>query len=83
MASTLIRTGMVLRPGEILFHDAKKIPVSYVLFDRNWPRLVPAILTYLRRQNIYSIGRYGSWNYSSMADDIQMALETARGIGRK
>jgi len=83
MASTLIRTGMILRPGEILFHDAKKIPVSYVLFDRNWPRLVPAILSYLRRQNIYSIGRYGSWNYSSMADDIQMARETAKEIGRK
>lgn len=83
MASTLQRTGMVSRPGEILFHDLKKIPVSYVVFDRNWPRLVPAILAYLRRRDIYSIGRYGSWNYSSMADDIQMARETAGQIRQK
>jgi protoporphyrinogen oxidase len=83
MVLTLLKTGMVSRPGEILFHDLKKIPVSYVVFDRNWPRLVPAILSYLRRQGIYSIGRYGSWNYSSMADDIQMALETAGQIRQK
>ena len=83
MTSTLLKTGMISRPGEILFHDLKKIPVSYVVFDRNWPRLVPAILSYLRRLDIYSIGRYGSWNYSSMADDIQLALETAGQIRQK
>ncbi len=81
MEHTLQRTGMVSRPGEILFHDLKKIPVSYVIFDRNWPRLVPAILSFLRRLGIHSIGRYGSWNYSSMADDIQMAQAAAGQIG--
>lgn len=82
MVFTLRRIGMVDRESEILFHDLKKIPVSYVVFDRNWPRLVPAILADLLRQGIHSIGRYGSWNYSSMADDIQMALETAARINR-
>ena len=82
-AQALQKTGMISRPGEILFHDLKKIPVSYVVFDHNWPRLVPAILSYLRRQDIYSIGRYGSWNYSSMADDIQMAMVTAGQIGQE
>jgi protoporphyrinogen oxidase len=82
MAFTLRQTGIVAHENEILFHDFKKIPVSYVIFDRHWPLLVPAILSHLRRQKIYSIGRYGSWNYSSMADDIQMALETAGQINR-
>ena len=83
MKLALLRTGMIARPGEILFYDLKKIPVSYVVFDRNWPQLVPAILSYLRRLDIYSIGRYGSWNYSSMADDIQMAQITAAEIRTK
>jgi len=82
MALTLLQTGMISREDEILFHDLKRIPVSYVVFDRNWPRLVPAILASLRRQRIFSIGRYGSWNYSSMADDIQMARDTAERINR-
>jgi protoporphyrinogen oxidase len=82
MAYTLRQIGMIDRESEILFHDLKKIPVSYVVFDHNWPRLVPAILAYLRGLGIHSIGRYGSWNYSSMADDIKMALETAACINR-
>ncbi len=82
LSYTLRRTGMIANEREILFHDLKKIPVSYVVFDRNWPRLVPAVLSHLRRQQIHSIGRYGSWNYSSMADDILMARETAGRINR-
>lgn len=79
---TLRRTGMIGTQREILFLDAKPIPVSYVVFDRNWPRLVPAILSSLRRQRIYSIGRYGGWNYGSMADDILLARETAGHLNR-
>jgi len=79
---TLRQTGMIARASEILFHDPDVIPVSYVVFDRNWPRLVPEILATLRRQRIFSIGRYGSWNYGSMADDILMARETAASLGR-
>jgi protoporphyrinogen oxidase len=77
MVQVLSRTGMIESRREILFHDLKKIPVSYVLFDRHWPRLVPPALDFLRRQRIYSIGRYGGWNYSSMADDVQTARDTA------
>lgn len=79
-AFTLRRTGMIAHASEILFLDLKLIPVSYVVFDRHWPLLVPGILAHLRRQRIFSIGRYGSWNYSSMADDIRLARETAAGI---
>ena len=77
---TLRRTGMIESAGEILFLDLKRIPVSYVVFDRDWPRFVPPLLARLRRLRIRAIGRYGSWNYSSMADDIRMARETAREL---
>ncbi len=80
MRYTLRRTGMIEQPREILFYDLKKIPVSYVVFDRHWPQLVPPALAFLRSQQVHSIGRYGSWNYSSMADDIQSASETADRI---
>ena len=79
--TTLRQTGMIAQASEILFHDLKAIPISYVVFDRNWPRLVPEILAYLRRLRIFSIGRYGSWNYGSMADDIRLARETAASLG--
>lgn len=80
---TLRRTGMIERESELLFMDARRIPISYVVFDRHWPRLVPAILSQLRRRRIHSIGRYGGWNYTSMADDISLARETASQIRRR
>ncbi|HSQ34787.1 MAG TPA: FAD-dependent oxidoreductase [Candidatus Binatia bacterium] len=82
MARTLRATGMIENSREILFHDLKKIPVSYIVFDGDWPRLVPPALDYLRQQRIFSIGRYGRWNYSSMADDIQTARATAALISQ-
>ncbi len=75
--STLRETGMIAGAEELLFLDLKRIPVSYIVFDSDWPRLVPAALAYLRSRDIHSIGRYGSWNYTSMADDIRQARETA------
>jgi protoporphyrinogen oxidase len=82
MVYTLHKTGMIESQEEILFHDLKKIPVSYIVFNKHWPRLVPPVLEFLRQQRIFSIGRYGSWNYSSMADDIQMAWDTAALINQ-
>jgi protoporphyrinogen oxidase len=81
-AATLRATGMIDAARELLFLDLKTIPVSYVVFDRQWPRLVPAIHAHLRRLGIHAIGRYGSWNYTSMADDVRQARETARQINR-
>jgi protoporphyrinogen oxidase len=82
MVRALHKTGMIQGQREIIFHDLKKIPVSYIVFGKHWPCLVPPVLEFLRRQRIFSIGRYGSWNYSSMADDIQMAWDTAALINQ-
>jgi protoporphyrinogen oxidase len=59
---------------EVAFFDARIIPVSYVLFTTHWPQVVPATLEKLKEYGIYSIGRYGSWNYTSMSDDIKDAI---------
>jgi protoporphyrinogen oxidase len=59
---------------EIVFFDARIIPVSYILFTTHWPQVVPPTLEKLKAYGIYSIGRYGSWNYTSMSDDIKEAI---------
>jgi protoporphyrinogen oxidase len=75
---TLEVLGLVRSRDEIEFFDARVIPVSYILFTRDWHRVVPYTLEVLEAYGIYSIGRYGSWNYSSMSDDIRGALYCAR-----
>jgi protoporphyrinogen oxidase len=43
---------------------------SYVIYDSNRQAALENIFKFLRGNNIWSIGRYGSWEYSNMEDAI-------------
>jgi UDP-galactopyranose mutase len=81
------RSGMeragILRPDdELVVADVKDLHYAYVYFDRHRARVVPAILGELERRGIYSIGRYGRWEHTSMEDAIgqgQQLAERLRG----
>lgn len=77
---TLKALGLIEREEEVIFFDAQVIPISYILFTLNWPRVVPPTLKKLKEYGIYSIGRYGSWNYTSMSDDIKDAARGADSL---
>jgi protoporphyrinogen oxidase len=77
-----VRAGLeqadILRPeDEIVVSDVKDIRYAYVLFDQHRARVLPAILAELERQGIYSIGRYGRWEHSSMEDAISQGQQMA------
>jgi protoporphyrinogen oxidase len=65
---------------EVVFFDARIIPVSYIIFSRNWREVVPPVLEKLKSHGIHSIGRFGSWNYTSMSDDIKSAIACATDV---
>jgi len=77
---TLHRLGLIEGKEEILHYSPRVIPVSYIVFDHQWPVIVPPLLDSLKRHAVYSIGRYGAWDYTSMSDDVQSARAVARGI---
>ena len=81
-AQILKRLDVIDQPDDIMFQDTRTIPVSYVIFNHQWPNTVPATLKQLKRWGIHSIGRYGAWTYSSMSDDVRSALETAELMNR-
>ncbi len=83
IAFTLRSLGLIEMDHEIEFFDARVIPVSYILFTRGWRELVPPLLERLRTYGIYSIGRYGTWDYTSMSDDIKGALACAAELNKK
>ena len=80
---TLSGLQLIEDPREIIYFSSKIIPVSYVVFDHKWTTLVPRILKELKKYNVFSIGRYGAWNYTSMADDVKSAIETAMTIQKE
>ena len=64
--SGMEQAGILLPDDEIVVADVKDLHYAYVYFDRHRARAVPAILAELERRGIYSIGRYGSWEHTSM-----------------
>jgi protoporphyrinogen oxidase len=71
----------ILRPDdEIVVADVKNLHYAYVYFDRHRARVLPAILAELERRGIYSIGRYGRWEHTSMEDAIGQGKQLAERL---
>ncbi len=75
--SILKKLDMIISEDEILHLDIRVISNSYVIFNKEWENTVPGLIEKLKGCGVYSIGRYGSWNYSSMSDDIKNGISTA------
>ncbi|MBI3631723.1 MAG: FAD-dependent oxidoreductase [Candidatus Staskawiczbacteria bacterium] len=71
---------IIRNQSDILFIDPQRIDYAYVIYDQNYPLIVPAIHQFLNQHNIYSVGRYGAWNYSSMEDALLMGREIAQKL---
>lgn len=76
------RTGMeragIIRPeDEMVVADVKDLQYAYVYFDQHRAKAVPEILAELERRGVYSIGRYGKWEHTSMEDAIGQGKQLA------
>ena len=74
------RAGIVRPDDELVTADVKDLRYAYVYFDRHRARAVPAILSELERRGIYSIGRYGLWEHTSMEDAIGQGKRLAERL---
>ncbi len=68
---------------DIVVADVQDIRYAYVLFDAHRARAVPAILAELEARGIYSIGRYGKWEHTSMEDAISQGKRQAADLLRR
>lgn len=62
------------RPEVVSIQD---IPYAYVIYDRYRQAALAVIREYLKANGIFSIGRYGSWEYSFMERSVVQGMETA------
>jgi protoporphyrinogen oxidase len=76
----LIKAGILEREDEILVGKCISIPYAYVIYDRNRDRNLKIIQDYLKEKNIYSVGRYGGWKYSTMEEAILEGKEVAERL---
>jgi len=73
----LKKMGAVGSRGRVMTAMNLPIEYGYVVYDHNRARAVAAIQKYLLARDVYSIGRYGSWEYSSMEDAMEQGRQTA------
>ncbi len=76
----LIETGILRDRREIDVSEMISIEPAYIVFDDHRKEALPEIMEYLEGMDVYSIGRYGSWDYLSMEDCILQAGNTVKRI---
>ncbi|MEW6325380.1 MAG: FAD-dependent oxidoreductase [Nitrospirota bacterium] len=66
-----LRSAKLLRADDRLsLQEVVEIPYAYVIFDHSRQRVLPNVVRALRRLGVWSIGRYGAWEHSSMEDAV-------------
>jgi protoporphyrinogen oxidase len=70
--------GIIASPSAIRFSRVRRIDYAYVVFDHAYYASLGAVRPFLEEQGIWSAGRYGAWNYSSMEDALLFGREAAR-----
>jgi protoporphyrinogen oxidase len=76
----LAQMGMIGSADDIRFARLRTIPYAYVIYDHDYVQSRRFLLRFFERHGIYSCGRYGSWIYSSMEDNIIEGRRVARAI---
>ena len=79
----LIRCGLLQSRDQVVLKHYQKIEYGYVVFNRYRQLHLREILASLEKRGIYSIGRYGGWDYLTMEGAIQAGREAAEKINNQ
>ena len=79
----LIKAGILRKDDEISVKDVIDIKYAYTIYDFHRQKAVPIIQKYLEEKGIFSIGRYGAWEHTSMEDAIYQGKVTAQRLSKK
>jgi protoporphyrinogen oxidase len=74
----LAKVGYLSKDSNSVCIDHKTLNQNYCFPSEN----TEAILATLKAGDVYSIGRYGSWHWSSMHEDIKQAIDLSKELTR-
>ncbi|MCL5671249.1 MAG: FAD-dependent oxidoreductase [Acidobacteria bacterium] len=76
----LERLGWISQPADVVRVARNHFPYAYPVHDLERARRVRRLLDFLQSKQVWSIGRFGAWRYSSIDDAITEALGAAPRI---
>ena len=77
VSAGLIDMGLIRSLSDIAFVRPRFIERAYVVYDANHESAVNDIHPWLNQRGIFSIGRYGRWEYSAMEDAMRQGIAAA------
>ncbi|MDD5491291.1 MAG: hypothetical protein PHV60_01245 [bacterium] len=78
----LRQIGILQNVSQVVTMNIIKIAPAYCIYDLDRTRNVTLIRDFLRKQGVYSVGRYGAWEYTAMEDALEWGRSTAEIIKR-
>jgi UDP-galactopyranose mutase len=78
----LIRAGILRKNDRVTAEKILHIPCGYVVYDLQRERSVRTIQEWLRSKRIWSTGRYGAWEYTTMEDALLEGEQAAEEVNR-
>jgi protoporphyrinogen oxidase len=73
----LVSMGVLECAEDVLFARKRLLDPAYVIFDQHALPSLELVQGWLRSKRVLSIGRYGGWGYSSMADALRFGQDAA------
>lgn len=73
----LIKARILRSSDKILLRDTNDIKYGYIIYDRVRQKSVRLIKDFFSKNDIFCLGRYGSWNYMSMEDVLLAGRQVA------
>jgi protoporphyrinogen oxidase len=81
--SSLKKIGLLKKNDKIIGKHLWVNDPAYVAFTKETSGIVSHCMDYLRESDIYSAGRYGNWEYSSMAENLEDGFRLGGEIKKK
>ena len=75
----LVKAGFIRKTDKISALNIVDMP-GYVIFDKNRSAALKSVNEFLNKRCIYSIGRYGAWEYSFIEKNIKDAKSLAEKL---
>ena len=76
----LLRCGLLRNRDQVVLKHHQEIEYGYVVFNRYRQMHLREILAALEKRGIYSLGRYGGWDYLTMEGAIRAGRDAAEKI---
>jgi len=80
--NALCDMGILGSPNDIVWQSHLDIEYAYPVYTHDRPFIVKAVKDWMAQRGIYTLGRFGDWEYINSDKCIKKALDLANGLRR-